>query len=140
MLVTDGGGIPLGALVESAQKAEVKLADSTLATVKVSRPKGRPRNRPKEVVADKGYDSDPLRRRWRRRGIKPCVPRRRSKKPRRGRKPDLEGYRHRWIVERTFAWLGNFRRLVVRWERYACNYLAFLLIACAIICLRSISG
>lgn len=140
MLVADGGGIPLGALVESAQKAEVKLADSTLATVKVSRPKGRPRNRPKELVADKGYDSDPLRRRWRRRGIKPCVPQRRSKKPHRGRKPDLEGYRHRWIVERTFAWLGNFRRLVVRWERHARNYLAFLLIACAIICLRSISG
>ncbi len=140
MLVADGGGIPLGILVESAQKAEVKLADSTLATVKVRRARGRPRSRPKEVVADKGYDSDPLRRGWRGRGIRPCIPRRRSKKPRRGRKPDLEGYRHRWIVERTFAWLGNFRRLVVRWERHARNYLAFLLIACAIICLRSISG
>lgn len=140
MLVADGGGIPLGTLVESAQKAEVKLADSTLAKVKVRRARGHPRSRPKEVVADKGYDSDPLRRRWRGRGIKPCIPRRRNRKPHRGRKPDLEGYCHRWIVERTFAWLGNFRRLVVRWERHAHIYLAFLLIACAIISLRSISG
>jgi len=140
MLVADGRGIPLGTLVESAQKAEVKLADSTLAKVKVRRARGRPRSRPKEVVADKGYDSDPLRRRWRGRGIKPCIPRRRSRKPHRGQKPDLEGYCHRWIVERTFAWLGNFRRLVVRWERHAHIYLAFLLIACAIISLRSISG
>jgi transposase len=140
MLVADGGGIPLGALVESAQKAEVELANATLATVKVSRPRGRPRSRPKEAVADKGYDSDSLRRTWRKRGIKPCIPRRRNRKPRRGRKPNLEGYCHRWIVERTFSWLGNFRRLVVRWERHTLNYLAFLFIACAIICLRSISG
>jgi transposase len=140
MVVADGGGIPIGALVESAQKAEVKLAESTLATVKVPRARGRPRTRPKEMVADKGYDSDPLRLRWRKRGIKPCIPRKRNSKPRRGRKPNLEGYTHRWIVERTFSWLGNFRRLVVRWERHALNYLAFLLIACAIICLRSISG
>lgn len=128
----------MGVMVESAQKAEVKLADSTLATVKVSRAKGRPRNRPKEVVADKGYDSDPLRRRWRRRGIKPCVPRRRSKKPRRGRKPDLEGYKQRWIVERTFAWLGNFRRLVIRYERHLLMYAAFFHLACCLILLRGL--
>ena len=78
--------------------------------------------------------SDPLRQRWRRRGIKPCIPRRRN------RKPNLEGYSRRWIVERTFSRLGNFLRLVVRWERHAHIYLAFLLIACAVISLRFISG
>jgi transposase len=48
--------------------------------------------------------------------------------------------RQRWVVERTFAWLGGFRRLVVRWERKAQIYLAFLLIACILILLRAISG
>jgi hypothetical protein len=87
MLVVENQGLPMGGLVASAQPAEVKLAEATLATVKVPRTKGRPRTRPKEVVADKGYDSGPLRRRLWRRGIKPCIPERRGKKPLPGRKP-----------------------------------------------------
>lgn len=43
-------------------------------------------------------------------------------------------------MERAFAWLGNFRRLVVRWERRAHIYLAFLLLSCILILLRVISG
>jgi transposase len=108
MLVVEGQGLPLGVRVESAQKAEVRRAEAALAQVKVTRPVGRPRTRPKELVADRGYDSEALRRRLRARGIKPCIPRRRNARPRRGRKPDLSGYRQRWVVERTFAWLGAF--------------------------------
>jgi IS4 transposase len=51
-----------------------------------------------------------------------------------GRK--LRRYKRRWKVERLFAWLQNFRRLVVRYERHADNFLAFLLLACSIILLR----
>jgi hypothetical protein len=91
MLVVERQGVPIGGLVASAQQAEVKLAEATLATVKVPRAKGRPRTRPKEVVADKGYDSGPLRRRLWRRGIKPGIPERRGKKPVPGRKADLSG-------------------------------------------------
>jgi hypothetical protein len=87
MLVVENQGLPIGGLIASAQPAEVQLAEATLATVKVPRPKGRPRTRPKEVVADKGYDSGPLRRRLRRRGIKPCIPERRGKRPVPGGKP-----------------------------------------------------
>jgi transposase len=139
-MVTDGSGIPLGTLIDSAQRAEVHLAEPLLNTVRVPRTRGRPRTRPRAVVADKGYDSEDLRRRLRRRGIHPCIPRRRNKRPRRGPKPDLAGYRHRWLVERTFAWLGNFRRLVVRWERNDHTYLAFLLIACLFISMQAILG
>jgi transposase len=138
MLVVENQGVPIGGLVTSAQQAEVKLAEATLATVKVPRTKGRPRTRPKEVVADKGYDSGPLRRRLRRRGIKPCIPERRGKKPVPGRKADLSGYCHRWKVERTFAWLGNFRRLVVRYEWLVHVYWAFVLLAFILICLDRI--
>ena len=70
MLVVESQGLPIGVLVASAQRAEVKLAEPTLATVRVPRARGRPRTRPKELVADKGYDSRPLRHRLRRRGIK----------------------------------------------------------------------
>jgi transposase len=137
-MVVENQGLPMGGLVASAQPAEVKLAEATLATVKVPRTKGRPRTRPKEVVADKGYDSGPLRRRLRRRGIKPCIPERRGKKLLPGRKADLSGYRQRWKVERTFAWLGNYRRLVVRYEWLAHIYWAFVLLAFILICLERI--
>ena len=134
MLVTDANGVPIGGLVASAQRAEIRLAEPTLATVKVPRRRGRPRSRPLELVADRGYDSRPFRRGLRRRGIKPCIPERRGKKPRPGRKSDVSNYRERWKVERTFAWLGNFRRLVVRYERLTHVYFAFVLIAFILIC------
>jgi transposase len=127
MLVVENQGVPIGGLVASAQHAEVKLAEPTLATVKVPRPKGRPRTRPKELVADKGYDSHLLRRRLRSRGIKPCIPERRGKKPLPGQKVNLAGYGQRWKVERTYTWLSNYRRLVVRYEWLAHIYLALLL-------------
>jgi IS5 family transposase len=123
----------------SAQQAEVKLAESTLASVRVPQPRGRPKTRPKEVVADKGYDSRALRQQWRKRGSHPCLPKRRGKQPRRGRKAKVTGYRNRWMVERTFAWLGHFRRLVVRYEHLLEVYQAFFLLACILICLRWVS-
>lgn len=49
----------------------------------------------------------------------------------------MRRYRRRWKVERTFAWLGNFRRLVVRWDRSLTIYRAFFYIACLIIALSS---
>jgi transposase len=135
MLVVENHGLPIGGLVASAQQAEVKLAEPTLATVKVPKLWGRPRTRPKELVADKGCDSRPLRRRLRRRGINPCIPERRGRRPRPGRKADLAGYGQRWKVERTYAWLDNYRRLVVRYERLSHIYLAFVMIAFILICL-----
>ena len=79
-----------------------------------------------------------MRRRLRRRGIKPGIPERRGKKPVPGQKANLSGYRQRWKVERTFAWLGNYRRLVVRYEWLAHIYWAFVLLAFILICLDRI--
>jgi hypothetical protein len=101
MLVVENRGLAIGGLVASAQQAEVKLAEATLAIGKVPRRRGRPRTRPKELVADKGYDSRSLRHRLSSRGIKPCIPERRGHRPRPGRKADMAGYSHRWNVERT---------------------------------------
>jgi transposase len=136
MLVVEGQGLPLGVHLDSAQKAEVTLAEAALQTVRVPRRRGRPKQRLGELVADRAYDSRELRERLRRRGVHPCIPERRGKRPRPGRKPDTRGYRHRWVVERTFAWLGNFRRLVVRYERLLSVYHAFFTLACILILLR----
>ena len=145
MLATDAAGVPLGLLTTSANVAEVRLAEATLATIRVPRPRGRPRTRPAQLVADRGYDSRPLRRRLRARGVRPCIPPRRrpaSWRPARGRPPSpfAAEYARRWPVERTFAWLGHQRRLLVRHERLPEVFHAFLALACALVALRKVLG
>ena len=138
MVVVDGQGIPLGVCVASANIAEVSLAEATLSTISVPRgQRGRPRRKPDRLIADRGYDSDPLRRRLGRRGILAIVPYRNWNLHKRyddGRY--MRRFRHRWIVERTFAWLGSFRRLLVRHERLTSMYCSFLYFAAALIALR----
>lgn len=128
----------MGVHLDSASPAEVNLLEPTLATIAVPRAgPGRPRQKPERVIADKAYDSDPLRERLAYRGIELIVPHRRNrKKPptQDGRK--LRRYSRRWKVERTFAWFGNFRRLLVRWERHLTMYLAFFHLACLLITLN----
>jgi transposase len=137
MVLVDGQGLPLGVRLESASPAEVTLAEATLAEVRVPRPQGRPRQKPERVIADRGYDSDPLRQRLQKRGIELIAPYRANNRHRRyadGRK--LRRYQRRWIVERTNAWLGQFRRLLVRHEHLLSTYRAFFYLACFWITLR----
>jgi transposase len=138
LVVVDGQGVPLGIRLESASPAEVTLLEPTLATIAVPRSgPGRPRQKPERLIADKAYDSDPLRARLKRRGIELIVPHRRGRR----RPPTQDGcklrrYRKRWKVERTFSWLTQFRRLVVRWEHSLTMFLAFVHVACLLITLR----
>src|SRR6266481_3110836 len=141
MVVVDGRGIPLGEYLHSASPAEVRLAETTLATIRVGRchRAGRPRQKPMRVIADKAYDSDPLRKRLARRGIELIAPHRSNrKKPATQDGRALRRYPRRWIVERTNAWLGNFRRLVVRYDHSLTIYRAFFHIACFMIVLRRV--
>ena len=138
MVVVDGQGVPLGVHVTSASPSEVTLVEPTLKTIQVPRAGGgRPRQNPERLIGDRGYDSDPLRERLGRRGITVIVPYRENNKARRhedGRL--LRRYRHRWVIERTFAWLGSFRRLLVRHERFTSMYCSLLYFAAALIALR----
>ncbi len=141
MVVVDGRGLPLGNYLHSASPAEVKLAETTLATIRVGRRHhaGRPRQKPVRVIADKAYDSDPLRKRLRQRGIELICPHKKNRvRPATQDGRALRRYRRRWIVERTNAWLGNFRRLVVRYDRSLTIYGAFFHIACFMIVLRRV--
>ena len=96
-----------------------------------ARHRGRPRKRPDKLHADKGYDHRRCRRECRARGIRPRI-------ARRGVDSSAHLGRHRWVVERSFAWLARFRRLSIRYERRADLHLAFTTLACAVICLRQI--
>ena len=124
--------------MDSASPHEATLIEKTLDAIAVPRSgRGRPRKNPDRVVYDLAGDSDPLRKRLKNRGIEWICPHRFNRIKRRqqdGRK--LRRYRRRWKVERTFAWLGNFRRLVVRYERNITMYNAFFHVACVIITLR----
>jgi transposase len=138
MVVVDGQGIPIGSTLASASPAEVKLAEETLEAVKVPRQsRGRPKKRPLRLIGDKAYDSDALRKRCKELKIELIVPHRKNRyktKKQDGRK--LRRYRKRWKIERTFAWLSNFRRLVVRYERLITVYRGFFHLACLMIVLN----
>ena len=131
MAITDASGLPVAAHVESASPHEVKLVEATIDS-------GFTKYAPDKLVGDKAYDSDPLDQQLLdERGIEMVAPHRKGrKKPRTQDGRKLRCYRRRWKVERLFAWLQNFRRLVVRYEYHVENFLGMLLLGCAKILLR----
>ena len=140
MVVADGAGVPLGVSVASATPAEITLIESAWEKVRVSKRRSRGALcQPKRLILDRAYDADWLRLRMRDRGIEVICPHRsRRRKPPLQDGRSLRRYKRRWIIERTIAWLGNFRRLLIRWERSPKMYLAFLHMACLIITARQL--
>lgn len=94
---------------------------------------GRPRKRPQVLLADRGYDHEKYRRQVRAKGIKPVIARRQT-----SHGSGLGG--QRWVVERTFTWLHQFRRLRIRWERDPEQHLALMHLAATIICWRHLQS
>jgi len=132
MVVASGEGLPVGVHVASATPHETMLIEETLdqATLPAS-------DKTHPLVADRAYDSDKLRDRLAERGLDLVCPHRRNrKKPKRQDGRKLRRYRRRWIVERTIAWLHNFRRIVVRWDRHVNIYKAFIHVACIMILVK----
>ena len=84
------------------------------------------------MLADRGYDHDKYRRELWVRGVKPMI-------ARRGSEHGSGLGSERWVVERTFAWLHNFRRLRIRYERSPDLHLAFMQLGCAVICQRMLT-
>src|ERR671933_1100980 len=111
MAVADSAGLPLAVYAESASPHEVTLVRETLVQSFTA-------ERPARLIGDKAYDSDPLDEELAEQGIELIAPHRANrKKPRTQDGRKLRRYKRRWKVERLFAWLSNFRRLVVRYER-----------------------
>ena len=125
MICVDAQGIPLVIDIESANRNEVVLIEPLIEQLTLQK------RQPERLIYDKAADSDPLRSRLAERGIDLICPHRkgrRKKKTQDGRK--LPRYKRRWIVERTIAWLHNFRRVVTRWEYHDYLYLNFVKLAC----------
>lgn len=129
MAVADRHGLPVAVCIESATPHEVKLVTSTLVQMFVP-------EAPQNLIGDNAYDSDQLDTELGSYGIELISPHRSNRKNRTQDLRRLRRYRRRWKIERLFAWLQNFRRLVVRYERYAENFLGMLNLACCIILLR----
>jgi IS5 family transposase len=104
--------------------------------VNVPRRGKRPRKRPKQLEADRGYDSKELREELRKRRIRPVIIARKynnRKHPRKGRPPG--SYKPleepgRWKIERSFAWLQNYRKVTIRWDYYTKHYIGWVTVAC----------
>ena len=91
---------------------------------------------PQNLIGDSAYDSDKLDAELRQYGIELIAPHRINRINKTQDLRRLRRYRRRWKIERLFAWLQNFRRLVVRYERYAENLLGMLFLDCCLILLR----
>jgi transposase len=131
--VTDRGGLPLAVVLSAANIHDSKVLEEAVDGIEpIKHPRGkpgRPRKRPKKLHADKGYDFPRCRKALRKRGITPRI-------ARRGIDSSEKLGRHRWVVERTLAWLSKYRRLSVRYERRDDIHEAFLHLGCSLICIN----
>ena len=135
MGLTDACGLPIAACATSASPHEVTLVDDTLDACFL-------KDVPGKIVGDRAYDSDKLDEQLaEERGVEFIAPHKSNRKKaatQDGRA--LRRYKKRYKVERLFAWLQNFRRLVVRYEYHLENFLAMIRLGCIIILLRRVLG
>ena len=132
-VVVDATGIPLGVATDAANVPETILAGAALVDIpsEIPVPFGVP------LVADRAYDSDPLRERLANDGFILIAPHRKNRtKPKTTDGRRLRRYKRRYIVERTFAWMHSYRRVVTRFERHQFMYDGFVHLACAFIALN----
>ena len=130
--IVDGQGIPLAVILTGGNRHD---STQLIPLVDKIRPvrgrRGRPRRRPRQLFADRAYDSDPHRASLRRRGIRPRIARKGA--------PHGSGLGTvRYVVERTFAWLHGMRRLRIRYERRDDIHEGFLNLATRIITFRHV--
>jgi transposase len=130
MGIVDRNGLPLAVCTHAANHHEVTLVQLTFDFYMIEA-------KPEKLIGDKAYDSDDLDDDLGKQGIDMISPHKsnRVKEPTQdGRK--LRRYKRRWIVERFFAWLQWHRRLFVRWEYYAENFLGLVQLASICILLK----
>ena len=133
-MLSEADGVPVGLVVDGANRHDMKLVRETLDSMPVSRPEPGP-EAPQGLCLDKGYDYAEVRDMAAEFGFTAHI---------RSRGEEAQAIRReagfkarRWVVERTHSWLNRFRRILIRWDKSADNYIAFLHFACALITLRA---
>src|SRR5215469_15757927 len=130
LALADDHSLPLAVSIESASPHESQLVEGVLGHSFLD-------TLPIRLIGDKAYDSDRLDRDLAERyGIEMIAPHRGERRmPTQDERP-LRRYRRRWRVERLFAWLHHFRRLVIRWEYHVENFFGMVRLGCMRIMLR----
>jgi putative transposase len=127
-VLTDGGGVPLGLAVEGANRNDCTMVEATLTSIPIERPTPTPAQ-PQGMCLDKGYDYDEVRELLAEFGFTAHI--RARGEEAKALKQEAGFKARRWVVERTHSWMNRFRRVLIRWDKKVCNYLAFLHMACA---------
>ena len=133
-MLTEGHGVPIGVAVDGANRHDMKLVRATIESIVAERPEAT-EEEPQGMCLDKGYDYDEVRELLEEFGFTAHI---------RGRGEEAKELKaeagkraRRWVVERAHSWLNRFRRLLVRWDKKAENYIGFLHCACALIAFRA---
>jgi putative transposase len=131
-LLTDGRGVPLGAVIDGANRNDHKLMRQTLEAIPVRCPKPT-RRQPQHLCLDKGFDYEEPRALAAEFGFTLHL---RSRGEEAWAKRHADAKARRWVVERTHSWLNRFRSILIRWAKKPANYLALLHFALAVITWR----
>jgi transposase len=124
----EGGGKPMVLRLTAGQRGDApELIPLLEAGAVKRRHQGRPRRRPRRLVADRSYSSRPIRAYLRQHHIQAVIPKRKNERVRVRLRSAL--YRHRHVAEQTINRLKQYRRVATRYEKRAANYLAMVIIA-----------
>ena len=132
MVIADASGLPVALHTDSANPHEVRLVQATINEIVTL-------GRPRRLIGDRAYDSDPLDEALARQGIELIAPHRKNRKKvatQDGRR--MRCYKRRWKIERLFAWLNKYKRVITRWDRSCEHYTGFVYLAFSMILLRKI--
>ena len=132
--MTEAHGLPIGLAVEGANRNDMKMVRETIESIPVQRPEPTA-EQSQGMCLDKGYDFDEVRQTLQEFGFTAHI---------RARGEEAQAIKcqagfkaRRWVVERTHSWMNRFRRILIRCDKYAQNYIAFLHFACALVALRA---
>ena len=133
-MLVEGNGVPLGVVVDGANRNDFKMARATLESIPIDRLKPTKED-PQHLCLDKGYDCDEVRALGKEFGYTLHI------RPRNEEAQTLKrqvGFKaRRWVVERTHSWMNRFRSVLIRWDKKVENYLGLLHLACAFITYRA---
>ena len=134
-LLAEGNGMPIGLTVDGANRHDMKMVKRTIESIPVKRPTPTA-EKPQGLCLDKGYDYDEVRDLATEFGYTAHI---------RARGEEAQAIKHeigfkarRWVVERTHSWMNRFRRILIRWEKKAENYIGMLHFVCGLITLRGV--
>jgi putative transposase len=133
-VLTEASGVPVGLAVAGANRTDLKLVRETGESLPIKRPKPT-RKHPQGMCMDNGYDYEDVRETLREFGFTAHIRARGEEAQAIKREAGFKA--RRWVVERSHSWMNRFRRVLIRWDKSATPYLAFLHFACALIAFRA---